>query len=163
MSTRFLALAAAAAGLASWACGALFALSVTFWQGTLGEAIPMVLLLVCLLAGFLMMAFLAGYVYYDAESRGMRGALWALLIFFFASLPGFLVYLLMRTTKRRHCQQCDTLIKEDYVVCPNCESPVARACPGCGRRAEPTFRVCPWCQHDLTGTGQFDRRGASPA
>ena len=102
MSTRFLALAAAAAGLVSWVCGALFALHILAWQGTLGEAIPTALLLICLLAGFLMMAFLAGYVYHDAESRGMRGAIWALLIFSFASLPGFLVYLLMRTPKRRH-------------------------------------------------------------
>ncbi|MDZ4803423.1 MAG: zinc ribbon domain-containing protein [Candidatus Eisenbacteria bacterium] len=163
MSTRTLALASAAAGLVSWVSGALFAISVSLWQGSLGEMVPTILLWTCLGAGFLMMMLLAGYVYYDAESRGMRGALWALLIFFFASLPGFLVYLLMRTPKQRHCPNCATPVKDDYVVCPNCEAPVARACPGCGRRADPAFRVCPWCQHDLTGAGRIDRRGASPA
>ncbi|HEX7878079.1 MAG TPA: zinc ribbon domain-containing protein [Candidatus Eisenbacteria bacterium] len=163
MSTRTLALASAAAGLVSWVSGALFAVSVSLWQAELGEALPTVLLLTCLAAGLLMMVFLAGYVYSDAESRGMRGALWALLIFFFASLPGFLVYLLMRTPKLRHCPNCHTPVKDDYVVCPNCEAPVARACPGCGRRADPAFRVCPYCQHDLTGAARLERRGGTTA
>ena len=163
MNPRTLALASAGAGLLSWISAALFALSVTLWGGTLGQALPATLLITCLASGFMMMFFLAGYVYADAESRGMRGALWALLIFFFASLPGFLVYLLMRSPKLRHCTACGTRLKEDYVVCPTCEKPVARACPGCGRRADPAFRVCPYCQHDLTGLGRIERRSGTPA
>ena len=105
---------------------------------------------VCGASALAMMVFLCLYVYYDAGSRGMKGGLWAFLIFFFASLPGFLVYLLMRTPRLRTCPSCGTPIHDDYVVCPTCQTRVGLGCPGCHRRVEPAWVVCPYCQRDLT-------------
>jgi RNA polymerase subunit RPABC4/transcription elongation factor Spt4 len=116
---------------------------------------------VCGLSGLLMMAFLCLYVYYDAASRGMKGALWAFLIFFFASLPGFLVYLLMRTPRLRACVVCGTPIHDDYVVCPTCQTRVGLGCPHCHRRVEPDWVVCPYCQHDLAPAGHAAEQGAA--
>lgn len=158
-NTRTLAFASALFGLLSWILGAAFAFNALTNASDTPGPVSLAVLLACLVSGLLMMGFLALYVYYDAESRGMRGALWALLIFFFASLPGFLVYLLMRTPKLRHCPHCRAPVKEDYVVCPSCNTPVGLGCPGCGRRVEVEWSVCPYCQRALGGSAKAGSSG----
>lgn len=151
MNTRTLGLWAAGCGLVSFlAAISLVALSVVGGDAPLrGNGAELMVLALLVVPFVAAMIFIALYVYYDAESRGMPGALWGLLIFFFASLPGFLIYLLMRRPRLNLCPSCATPIREDYVVCPRCRTSVATACHGCGRRIEPAWTICPYCQAPL--------------
>lgn len=151
MNTRALGLWAAGCGLVSFlAAISVVALSIVGGEAPLrGNAAGLITLALMVVPFMAAMVFIALYVYSDAESRGMPGALWGLLIFLFASLPGFLIYLLMRRPRLNLCPSCSTPIREDYVVCPRCRASVATACHGCGRRVEPTWSICPYCQTAL--------------
>jgi hypothetical protein len=137
-------------GALAGAAGLILVTVLLAGGATADQFVVLLLAGVCGFSALLMIAFLCLYVYYDAESRGMKGALWAFLIFFFASLPGFLFYLLMRTPRLRACAACGTPIQDDYVICPTCQARVGLGCPGCHRRVEPAWVVCPYCQRDLT-------------
>lgn len=157
MNTRILGQAATAAGAFGAACMA--AVLVMIFQMHPGTDNPLVVALAVFgaVAFLLMMVFVALYVYYDAESRGMKGGLWALLIFLFASLPGFLIYLLMRGPRLRACPVCRTTLQSDFVVCPTCQTKVGHGCPGCHRHIEPAWTVCPWCQAELAAARRMIR------
>ena len=73
------------------------------------------------------------FVYRDAESRGMNGALWAIIVFFL-SLLGLLLYLIVRSP-----QQGTTLNRLITRVCPKCGQVLneeAKFCPRCGKALE---------------------------
>jgi len=67
------------------------------------------------------------WVYRDAESRGMNGALW-LIIVILTGIFGLLIYLLVRSGEKgkkeeavkRICPSCGRVIKEDVKYCPHC-------------------------------------------
>jgi hypothetical protein len=61
-----------------------------------------------------------GFVYADAQRRGMRAVLWVLVAFFFPHLLGFLLYFVMR-------------------------HPIAAACAHCGMTVPNHQRFCSWC------------------
>jgi len=61
-----------------------------------------------------------GFVYADAQRRGMRAALWVCVALFFPHLLGFLLYFVMR-------------------------QPMATTCIHCGRTIERHPQFCPWC------------------
>lgn len=158
MNTRTLSRAAIAFGILGALCMA--ALMVFLFRSPDPDVVPPAALALAAAGGlsFLgMMSFVALYVYYDAESRGMKGGLWALLIFLFASLPGFLIYLLMRTPRLRACPVCRTTLQSDFVVCPTCQTRVGQGCPGCHRHVEPGWTTCPRCQADLLSSRRLAR------
>jgi len=64
------------------------------------------------------------WVYRDAESRGMNGALW-LIIVFIAGILGLIVYLIVREEKHA--------------------APVTRVCLKCGRLVPAEAKFCPYC------------------
>jgi type IV secretory pathway TrbL component len=73
------------------------------------------------------------WAYRDAESRGMNGALWAIIIFFLSVL-GLLLYLIVRSP-----QKDTNLIKNVSRVCPKCGQVLneeAKFCPRCGKGLE---------------------------
>jgi RNA polymerase subunit RPABC4/transcription elongation factor Spt4 len=150
VSTKALARAAVISGLIGGLAGLGFVTaSVLSDHSRTGPAIGTMefALLVCtLVAWFATMTLVSVYVYFDAESRGMKGGLWALLIFFFANLPGFLIYLLMRNPRLKTCQHCGERLAAEYVVCPRCRSSVGAGCARCHRPIEPEWVVCPYCQ-----------------
>jgi hypothetical protein len=157
VNTRSLATAAIVCGLIA-AAGGLSFTALTL-SGVAEGPVVFMLLPVAILASFGVMGFLSLYVYYDGRRRGMKSGLWALLIFLFAGLPGFLVYLLMREPKKRACPTCGTTIRDEFVVCPSCQTRVGRGCPGCHRRVEESWTVCPYCQTDLAfGAGIASER-----
>lgn len=150
MNTRTLSRAAIAFGTVGALC--MLALTILIFQSPDPNRVPTPAIALVVAGGvsmLAMMSFVALYVYYDAESRGMKGGLWALLIFLFASLPGFLIYLLMRTPKLRACPVCRTTLQSDFVVCPTCQARVGQGCPSCHRHVEPGWTTCPRCQADL--------------
>ena len=69
------------------------------------------------------------FVYRDAESRGMNGALWAIIVFFL-SLLGLLLYLIVRGSPQQ-----DTILNR----------PITRVCPKCGQVLNEEAKFCPRC------------------
>ncbi len=71
------------------------------------------------------------WVYRDAESRGMSGALW-LIISFLLSIVGLIIYLIVRKDKvstgssavrsptTRYCQYCGNSLPSNTKFCANC-------------------------------------------
>jgi len=73
------------------------------------------------------------FVYKDAESRGMNGALWAIIVFFL-SLLGLLLYLIVRESPQQ-------------ITPPN--RPITRVCPKCGQVLNDETKFCPRCGKNL--------------
>ena len=75
-----------------------------------------------LVMGVFMAAWLlcVGYVYADAQRRGMRPLLWALIAALFPHLFGFLLYFALR-------------------------QPLTPKCPHCGQPVTLDQRFCSWC------------------
>ena len=71
-------------------------------------------------AFFAAWALCLGYVYADAQRRGMRPVLWTLIAALFPHLFGFLLYFALRQP-----------------LTPRCES--------CGQPLGPEQRFCSWC------------------
>ncbi len=69
------------------------------------------------------------WVYRDAESRGMNGVLW-LIVILIAGIVGLIIYLVVR--------------REKPAAPPPAPAPV-RVCPNCGRQVSPDSRFCPHC------------------
>ncbi len=85
--------------------------------------VPIVTLIVGILLGI--------WVYRDAESRGMSGALW-LIIVLIGSIVGLIIYLVVRKDKTGPPP-------------PPPPAPMTRVCPSCGRVVAPGAKFCPSC------------------
>lgn len=73
------------------------------------------------------------WVYRDAESRGMSGPLW-LIIVIITGIIGLIIYLIVRKEK----------------VPPGAPAEkVTRVCPSCGRVVAPGVKFCPHCGKEL--------------
>lgn len=90
------------------------------------------------------------YVYRDARHRGMNAILWALVAVVAPALIGLIVYLLVRGDySNLRCPNCDTLVKEQFVVCPKCGAKLRASCPNCAIPVEQDWKVCPKCTQPL--------------
>ncbi len=47
------------------------------------------------------------------------------------------------------CPSCSALVREDYLVCPNCRRRLKVSCGSCGRPLDPAWQVCPYCARDV--------------
>jgi len=81
---------------------------------------------------FLIAILLCIWVYRDAETRGMNGVLW-LIVVLIAGIIGLIVYLVVRKEK-------------PTAPAP---APVTRICPQCGRVIPPEVKFCPHCGKEL--------------
>lgn len=72
------------------------------------------------------------WVYHDAESRGMDGLLWAIIVFFL-NIIGLILYLVVREGRvltppqriTRVCPKCGQVLSEDAKFCPRCGKELA--------------------------------------
>ena len=114
-------------------------------------AIAFVLIPIILLIGFGIPLGIGVYVYRDANRRGMNAALWTLVAILAPSLIGFIIYLLVRNSSSDMlCPRCDTPVKEDYVLCPNCGAKLQPYCSNCATPLQPDWKVCPKCTQPIT-------------
>ena len=83
------------------------------------------------LAIAIIIPFIIGfYVYQDAKRRGMNAILWALVAAVAPALIGLIVYLLVRGEySNLRCPNCDTPVREQFVVCPKCGAKLRASCP----------------------------------
>lgn len=111
---------------------------------------------------------LAVWTYQDLGSRsrdGLAQALAALLVLVF-SLPGLILYLLLRPREtlaeayerslqeesllqaieeQLVCPNCRRRVEPEYLVCPTCRTHLKRPCPSCQRPLQLRWEVCPYC------------------
>ena len=92
--------------------------------------------LICLIpiVFFIIAILLCVWVYRDAESRGMSGPLW-LIIVLITGIIGLIVYLIVRKEK----------------VPPGAPpaEKVTRVCTSCGRVVPPDVKFCPHCGKEI--------------
>lgn len=96
--------------------------------------------------------FLIGYVYRDAERRGMSPGAWTFLVI--ALMPaylalGFIVYFVMREPLPFDCPQCGTKVGARFNYCPNCKWNLHPSCPQCRREVLDTDKFCSFCGQNL--------------
>jgi hypothetical protein len=106
------------------------------------------------LAAFVFWIVIIVWVYRDAESRRMNGAIWALVAFFLHFL-GLIVYLLVRSghpavappagPAPAACPQCGKPVGKDQAYCASCGQRLRPACPKCGAGVQPGWKACPAC------------------
>jgi hypothetical protein len=105
------------------------------------------------LAGFLL---LLGYVFRDAQRRGMRAGLWLLLILVLSPAYlaiGFLLYFFMREPLPYACPQCGAMVGPRFNFCPNCKNNLHPACPQCKQEVSETDKFCANCAYELKPSG----------
>lgn len=82
------------------------------------------------------------------------------------NLPGVLVYLILRPARTLEeeyqqtleeeallqsiedqsvCPGCERHVREDWVVCPTCQTKLRKPCHSCGRLMELPWNICPYC------------------
>jgi RNA polymerase subunit RPABC4/transcription elongation factor Spt4 len=101
-----------------------------------------------------------------ARSRDVLAQIMATLLVAVLTLPGLLIYLLLRPhetlaakyertlteeallqdlDEERVCPNCQHHVEADFVVCPYCHHQLRLRCVGCGRLLQPNWEVCPYC------------------
>lgn len=88
------------------------------------------------------------------------------------NLPGILVYLILRPNRtleeeyqqtleeeallqsiedQSSCPGCERRIREDWQVCPTCQTKLRKPCHSCGRLMELPWDLCPYCGTPVPG------------
>ena len=89
---------------------------------------------------------LIGYIYGDAERRGMRQWLWVLLAIFIPDAIGIILYFILRDPMPFYCSRVAArTTKSTYTFCPNCSTPLRPTCTQCGHGIERGWKHCPNC------------------
>lgn len=103
-----------------------------------------------------------------SRSRDVLAHILAPLLVAVFTLPGLLVYILLRPKEnlaeayeralaeeavlqdleeRRTCPGCQRRVEEDFIICPHCYHQLRLRCVNCGRLNDPDWEVCPYCGH----------------
>lgn len=108
------------------------------------------------------------WTYRDIHSRtrDVLAQILAVLLVAVFTLPGLLVYYLLRPQEtlaeeyerslveesvlqelgQRHtCPNCQRRVEDDFIVCPYCHEQLRLRCTGCGQLLQPEWDVCPFC------------------
>jgi hypothetical protein len=97
------------------------------------------------------------WVFRDAESRGMNGFLWALLVFI-GNVLALIIYLIIRQeggpeqalpSSALPCPSCGKPVGTGFAFCPFCGTRIHSTCPECQNKVESIWLVCPHCGHKL--------------
>ena len=88
---------------------------------------------------------LCGYVYGDAQRRGMRYVMWTLLAMLIPNAIGVILYFILRDPLLRGCPGCGTMVSEGFAFCSKCGTALAHACPGCRSAVRPGWSHCTKC------------------
>lgn len=101
-----------------------------------------------------------------ARTRDIFAVLLATLLVLIFSLPGLLLYLLLRPREtlaeqyersleeeallqdiedRRVCPSCHEPVEEDFLLCPHCSTRLKNQCSNCNRLMKLEWNVCPYC------------------
>ncbi len=108
------------------------------------------------------------WTYRDMRSRGRDplAPILAALVVAVLSLPGLLVYLILRPARTleeeyqraleeeallqaveetARCPGCGRQVKDAWLVCPHCHTKLKKVCHHCGKLMELSWNICPYC------------------
>jgi RNA polymerase subunit RPABC4/transcription elongation factor Spt4 len=106
------------------------------------------------------------------RARDPLARILAVLVVAILFLPGIVIYLILRPARTlddeyQHtleeeallstvedvssCPGCSRRVKEDWVVCPNCQTKLKKPCHSCGRLMELPWNICPFCSTPAPG------------
>ncbi len=114
------------------------------------------------------------WTYRDMRARGRDplAPILAALVVAVLSLPGLLVYLILRPSRTldeeyqrtleeeallqaveeaARCPGCGRRVKENWMVCPHCHTKLKKACHHCGKLMELSWNICPYCSTPAPG------------
>jgi RNA polymerase subunit RPABC4/transcription elongation factor Spt4 len=114
------------------------------------------------------------WTYRDSRSRARDHLvhILAALLVALLSLPGILIYLVLRpknTLEEEYqrtleeeallqaiedqpiCPGCERHIEEDWQICPNCHTKIRKPCRQCGKLIELPWNICPYCATPVPG------------
>lgn len=121
------------------------------------------------------------WTYRDIKSRARDNLVFILapLVVALLSLPGFLIYLVLRpqsTLEEEYqktleeeallqaiedqpvCPGCERQISSDWQICPNCQTKLRKPCQKCGKLMELPWNICPYCATPEYGLRTEDTR-----
>ena len=107
-----------------------------------------------------------------ARSRDVFAQILAALVVAVLTLPGLVIYLILRPPRtlaetyeqsleeeallqeieeKRVCPGCGRHAHEDWIVCPNCFTKLKKNCARCGRLMDLPWNLCPYCATPVDG------------
>jgi RNA polymerase subunit RPABC4/transcription elongation factor Spt4 len=107
-----------------------------------------------------------------ARSRDLFAAILAAAVVAVLTLPGLIIYLILRPPKtlsetyeqsleeeallqeieeKRVCPGCGRQAHEDWMICPNCLTKLKKNCATCGKLMDLPWNVCPYCATPVEG------------
>lgn len=112
------------------------------------------------------------WTYRDIEqrSRSVITQIFATLLVVLFSVPGAILYLVLRPRETLdeafqrsleeeyllqdledlpRCHGCHRAIESDWIVCPSCHTELRHECPNCGHLVRVTWDICPYCATEL--------------
>ncbi len=112
------------------------------------------------------------WTYRDIEqrSRSVITQIFATLLVVLFSVPGAILYLVLRPRETLdeafqrsleeeyllqdledlpRCHSCHRAIESDWIVCPSCHTELRHECPNCGHLVRVTWDICPYCATEL--------------
>ena len=96
----------------------------------------------------------------------------AVIVVALLSLPGFLIYLILRPSRTleeeyQHsleeeallqaieesalCPGCNRRVQPDWIACPSCHTVLKKSCKKCGKLLDLPWNICPWCAATVPG------------
>ncbi len=100
------------------------------------------------------------------RSRSVIAQIFSTLVVVLFSVPGVLLYLLLRPRETLEeaferslqeeyllqdmegfglCPECRQLVADDFLYCPSCRAQLRLSCAACGRAVDLRWAICPYC------------------
>jgi RNA polymerase subunit RPABC4/transcription elongation factor Spt4 len=119
-----------------------------------------------ILAAFWLAMVIWAYRDMRSRSRDVVARLLVALLVALLTLPGLLIYLLLRPREtlaeayersleeeallqdieeKPVCPACGQRVRDDWQVCPHCHTRLKKPCISCGRPLEISWNICPHC------------------
>jgi RNA polymerase subunit RPABC4/transcription elongation factor Spt4 len=142
----------------------------------LNSILDAVYVLVACLGAFLAALWLSLIVWtfrdMRARSRDLFAAILAAAVVAVLTLPGLIIYLILRPPMtlsetyeqsleeeallqeiedKRVCPGCSRQVNEDWMICPNCLTKLKKTCASCGKLMDLPWNVCPYCATPVEG------------
>ncbi|MBN1429429.1 MAG: zinc ribbon domain-containing protein [Anaerolineae bacterium] len=160
-----------------------FNLNVDFQQ-LVGVIITVVAILAATLTALWISMIIWAYRDMRSRSRDTFAQVMVALLVGVLSVPGLLVYLILRPQEtlaeqyeraleeeallqeienKQVCAGCGHPTKEDWRLCPYCHTKLKKNCPGCSKLLDLPWTICPYCETPQTEQSQPGRRSAAAA
>ncbi len=135
------------------------------------ENIDNIVLIILIYGGVVVVAFWLAMVIWTfrdmrARSRDRLAQLQAALLVAILTLPGLLIYLMLRPREtlgeayersleeeallqeieeKPNCPGCGQRTQTNWQLCPNCHTKLKKPCVACGKTLELAWNICPFC------------------